>query len=142
MALDPRLYDLCPCMPTDLPSPVTAFDSSTVPLDALAHFLRGEDYQVLGMSTPMAKAVSSASAPDMALHHMVDPSQDRLMSREALYFRLKRLRLGHAYASFITRHLAPGGTLFTVECDLSWPVKRVADRHVFQFGGVGGLSPD
>ncbi|SRR6266545_4924341 len=235
-------------MPTDLPSPVTAFDSSTVPLDALAHFLNGRDYQVLGMSSPLSEAISSASAllpmrvrewlyqrggrkeavdpeklrefdaekiagalaakyperqypaiaigssngaiihlcaaldipwlpqnllvlvrrdgldpdeprkimesgrevaepllaaaPDIALHHMVDPTQDRLMGREALYFRLKRLRLGRAYESFITRHLAPGGTLFTVECDLRWPVKRVADRHVFQFGGVGGLAPD
>ena len=83
-----------------------------------------------------------AAAPEMALHHMVDPTQDRLMGREALYFRLKRLKLGRAYESFIARHLAPGGILFTIECDLRWPVKRVADRHVFQFGGVGGLSPD
>jgi len=80
--------------------------------------------------------------PDLSLHHMVDPSQDRLMTREALYFRVKRLRLGHVYEKFIADHLAPGGSLITVECGLGWPVKRVADRHVFQLGGVGGLTPE
>jgi hypothetical protein len=83
-----------------------------------------------------------ANNPDLSLHHMVDPSQDRLMSREALYFRTKRRKLGRAYEKFITEHLAPGGTLFTLECDLPWLATRVAERHVFQFGGLGGLSDE
>ncbi len=83
-----------------------------------------------------------ASNPDLALHHMVDPSQDRLMTREALYFRVKRLRLGQVYERFIADHLAPGGSLITIECNLQWPVVRVGERHVFQLGGVGGLTPE
>jgi hypothetical protein len=83
-----------------------------------------------------------AGNPELSLHHMVDPSQDRLMSREALYFRTKRLRLGRAFETFITEHLAPGGTLLTLECGLSWLATRVAERHVFQLGGLGGLSDE
>lgn len=236
-----------PAKPRKLPSPVTAFDSSTVPLQMLANYLHGRDYQLFGGS-PLGAAILStvshcvpqalrehiyqlggrkeavsrealhafdaeetaraivdlyparkypaiaigssngaavhlcaalgipwlpqnllilakereldpdqprrilekgralsapllARNPDLALHHMVDPSQDRLMSREALYFRVKRLRLGAAYARFIADHLEQGGTLFTIECDLKWPVRRVSERHVFQLGGVGGLKP-
>lgn len=233
--------------PGKLPSPVTAFDSSTVPLQMLASDLHGRDHQLFGGS-PMGAAILSALShcvpggmreriyqlggrkeavsreelhafdaeaaaravvglyparkypaiaigssngaavhlcaalgipwlpqnllilakesgldpdqprrilekgralaeplleanPHLALHHMVDPSQDRLMSREALYFRVKRLRLGPAYEKFIAEHLAPGGTVFTIECGLKWPVRRVSERHVFQLGGVGGLAP-
>jgi hypothetical protein len=80
--------------------------------------------------------------PDLSLHHMVDPCNDRYMSREALYFRTKRRRLGAAYETFITEHLAPGGTLFTLECGLSWLTTRIAERHVFQLGGLGGVSDE
>jgi hypothetical protein len=233
--------------PQKLPSPVTAFDSSTVPLQMLASYLEGRDHQLFGGS-PMGAAILSAMShlvppgmrehiyqlggrkeavsreelnafdaeaaaqaivdlypprrypaiaigssngaathlcaalgipwlpqnllilakgseldpdqprdilekgraiaepllannPELTLHHMVDPSQDRLMSREALYFRVKRLRLGAAYERFIAERLAPGGTLLSIECGLKWPVKRVNERHVFQLGGVGGLEP-
>src|SRR5207245_1384697 len=46
-----------------------------------------------------------------------------------------------ADGQFIRRWLAPGGTLFLVECGLKWPTTGLGDRHVFQFGALGGAEP-
>ena len=32
--------------------------------------------------------------------------------------------------------------LFLVECGLGWPTTRVGERHFFQFGALGGATPD
>lgn len=82
------------------------------------------------------------SNPNLQLHHMHDANQDRLMIRHMTYFRVKKLRLGPAYEAFIASRLEPGGTIFVVECGCSWPVTKLGERHYFQHGGVGGLSPD
>ncbi len=79
--------------------------------------------------------------PDLALHQMHDDNQDHLMIQRMSYFRVKRRRLGPAYERFLDKTLEPGGTLFLVECGLSWPTVRVGDRHVFQNGALGGLDP-
>jgi hypothetical protein len=96
---------------------------------------------IMQRGIPIAEALL-ANNPDLALHHMVDPCNDRYMSREALYFRTKRQVLGRAYEDFITQHLAPGGTLFTLETNLSWRVTRISERHVFQLGGLGGVTDE
>src|SRR5829696_6491225 len=62
------------------------------------------------------------------------------MLRHISYFRLKWRRLPAAYARFLTDLLEPGGTLLVSDCRARWPVTRIAERHVFQFGGVGGLE--
>lgn len=80
--------------------------------------------------------------PDVVLHQLCDPSQDRLMIQQMSYFRFKRLRLGEAYERFLADVLAPGGTVFIVDCALRWPVTRLDERHVFQFGAVGGPTLD
>ena len=80
--------------------------------------------------------------PDVVLHHMHDPNQDRLTLRRMAYFRIKRLRLGPAYEDFLTDVLEPGGTILVAECGQRWPTTRIGDRHVFQFGAVGGMPPD
>lgn len=80
--------------------------------------------------------------PDVQLHHLCDPSQDRLMMQQMSYFRFKRLRLGRAYERFLEEALEPGGTLYVVDCRLRWPVTRLGERHVFQFGAVGGPTRD
>lgn len=80
--------------------------------------------------------------PDLQVHHMHDPNQDRLMVRKLMYFRVKQRRLGAAYERFLRENLAPGATLFLLECDLNWPTTRVADRHVFQAGALGGATRD
>jgi hypothetical protein len=36
----------------------------------------------------------------------------------------------------------PGAPILVVDCELSWPVTRIADRHVFQTGAYGGLRPE
>ncbi len=80
--------------------------------------------------------------PDLELHHMHDPNQDRLMVQRMTYFRVKRLRLGRAYERFLAENLVPGGTIFLVDCGLTWPTTGVGERHVFQFGALGGATPE
>jgi hypothetical protein len=80
--------------------------------------------------------------PDVVLHHMHDPNQDRLTLRRMAYFRVKRRRLGPAYERFLADHLEPGGMIIVAECGKRWPVTHLGDRHLFQFGAVGGLPPD
>lgn len=80
--------------------------------------------------------------PELALHHMHDAIQDRLMIQWMAYFRVKRLQLGWAYEKFLRDSLGFGGTIFVAECRYRWPVTRLSRRHVFQHGAAGGLSPD
>ncbi|MEH0820736.1 MULTISPECIES: hypothetical protein [unclassified Micromonospora] len=82
-----------------------------------------------------------ARNPDFVLHHMHDPNQDRLTSQRMAYFRVKRTRLGPAYERFLTQTLDAGGVLLLAECTRRWPTTRVGQRHVFQFGALGGLEP-
>lgn len=81
-----------------------------------------------------------AANPTLALHHMHDPVQDRLMIARMAYFRVKFLGLPQAYREFLDRCLAPGGTVVLVDCGVRWPVTTVADRYVFQFGALGGAT--
>jgi hypothetical protein len=83
-----------------------------------------------------------AANPELQLHHMFDPNQDRLMARRMAYFRAKRLRLGEAYERFLEENLSEDATLFVAECTLKWPTSRVGERHVFQFGALGGATPE
>ncbi len=80
--------------------------------------------------------------PDLQLHHMHDPVQDRLMLHKMLYFRIKWRGLPKAYRNFIAENLQPGGAVIISECDRSWPVTKVADRHYFQFGALGGATEE
>jgi hypothetical protein len=90
---------------------------------------------------PAGRALVAAN-PGLALHHMHDPVQDRLMIARMAYFRVKFLRLPRAYREFLAGCLAPGGTVVLVDCGLRWPTTTVGDRHVFQFGAAGGLPAD
>ncbi|MFA5038801.1 MAG: hypothetical protein WC732_03885 [Candidatus Omnitrophota bacterium] len=78
---------------------------------------------------------------DLRLHQMHDPVQDRLMVSKMSYFRAKRLTLGKTYEEFLRQTLSPGGTIYVCECQLSWPVSKISDRHVFQVGGLGDITP-
>lgn len=80
--------------------------------------------------------------PNVQLHHMHDPVQDRLMIQRMTYFRFKRLMLGAAYEAFLDRCLQPGGTIFLMDCRMAWPVTDCGERHLFQFGAVGGATVD
>jgi hypothetical protein len=83
-----------------------------------------------------------AANPDVELHHMHDPAQDRLMLAHITYFRWKYRRLPQAYRDFITRSLEPNGTVVMVECERRWPTTGVGDRYRFQFGALGGPTAD
>lgn len=80
--------------------------------------------------------------PQLQLHHMNDANQDRLMIKHMTYFRAKRLSLGPAYERFLLNTLAPGGTILLFECNLTWPVVKIADRHYFQHGALGGATQE
>lgn len=80
--------------------------------------------------------------PELALHHMHDANQDRIMVETMTYFRVKRRQLGRAYRRFLEERLPPGGTIIVTECERRWPVVRLGERHVFQHGAVGGATED
>ncbi len=80
--------------------------------------------------------------PDLQLHHMHDANQDRLMIQHMTYFRVKRRRLGLAFEQFLIDCLPPGGTVFLLECQKTWPTTQVGERHFFQHGALGGATPD
>lgn len=101
------------------------------------------DEPVQAMQTEMETARRFLQAnPDSQLHHMHDPSQDRLMLGLITYYRSKFLRLPSAYREFIADTLEPGGTLYIVECDRRWKTTRLGERYVFQFGAEGGPTMD
>ncbi len=87
------------------------------------------------------KALLDAN-PELALHHMHDPNQDRLMIAGMSYFRIKWLALPPAYRDFLRDWLVPGGTIVVADCTLSWPTTRVDDRYVFQHGALGGATAE
>lgn len=76
----------------------------------------------------------------IAVHHMFDPNQDRLMLQTMRYFRLKHRTLPLAYREFLLRNLARGGTLYVAACKRRWPVTRLNERACFQFGATGGAT--
>jgi hypothetical protein len=100
-----------------------------------------EPKEVMNWGRSNAKALLDAN-PELQLHHMHDPSQDRLTMQRMTYFRVKRLRLGETYERFLEKSLPPGGTIFLVECQRTWPTTQVGDRHIFQFGALGGATPE
>jgi hypothetical protein len=79
---------------------------------------------------------------DIALHHMHDANQDELMIGQMAYFRVKRQRLGAAYERFLRDHLTPDAPVVVLADESTWPVTKVADRHVFQVGAQGGIGPE
>ncbi|HEX3707854.1 MAG TPA: hypothetical protein VHV76_14605 [Mycobacteriales bacterium] len=80
--------------------------------------------------------------PGLQIHQMHDPNQDRLMVAKIAYFRMKLRSLTDSYRRYLRQTLVPGGTIIVVDCTASWPVTRRADRHVYQHGAVGGLTPE
>jgi hypothetical protein len=100
-----------------------------------------EPQDELRWSLEPARAVLDRN-PGLQLHHMHDPVQDRLMVRRMSYFRLKKLSLGETYRAFLDQCLEPGGTIILMDCRLSWPVTDCGDRHLFQFGALGGATSE
>jgi hypothetical protein len=80
--------------------------------------------------------------PELQLHHMHDPNQDRLPLFGMTYFRVKWRQLARAYREFLIETVPEGGTIFLVECTRTWPTTALGDRHLFQFGALGGARED
>lgn len=88
-----------------------------------------------------ARALGEAN-PDIVVHQQFDPNQDRLVLRHMALLRFKWRALPRAYARFLETRLAPGAPILVTQCEDEWPVTRVGPRHLFQFGGHGGLAPE
>ncbi|MCP2260662.1 Acireductone dioxygenase (methionine salvage), cupin superfamily [Streptoalloteichus tenebrarius] len=80
--------------------------------------------------------------PDLQLHHMHDPNQDRPMLDRFGYFRFKRRRLGPVLERFCRQRLRPGGSIFVLDCRLRWPSTTLDDQRFFQFGALGGIPAE
>jgi hypothetical protein len=89
-----------------------------------------------------ARDTFTEANPGVALHHMHDANQDRLMIRRMGYFRYKYRQLPAAYRTFLREHLAPGGTVVVVDCAERWPTTNLGPRQVFQHGAVGDATPE
>ena len=83
-----------------------------------------------------------AAHPHIAVHHMQDPNQDRLMLHDMSYFRLKHRALPLAYREFMLHRLPAGATVYVTHCQRQWPVTRTGERSFFQFGATGGATED
>ncbi len=110
-----------------------------IPVQNAEHLSVDEPIQRMEWAGKVAKPLLDNN-PQLQLHHMMDPNQDRPMLEAISYFRSKILQLGPAYEAFLREHLAPDGVIFVVECGKPWPTTRVDSRHYFQFGGLGGNS--
>jgi hypothetical protein len=119
-----------PWLPQTFLCPVRSLRSD--PDDARAGFIKGQ---------AIVDSILRAQ-PNVSVHHMHDPNQDRLMLKTMSYFRLKHRALPRAYRDFLDRVLPRGGTLYIDECAKRWPVTRTSERSVFQFGAVGGLEAE
>ncbi len=80
--------------------------------------------------------------PYFKLHHMFDPSQDRLTLEKISYFRVKMQRMVLEYERFIINNLQEGGTIIISDCTRKWPVTAISDRFIFQFGALGGATEE
>lgn len=80
--------------------------------------------------------------PELQLHHMADPLDDRPPQSVMSYFRIKRRTLGPAYEEFLEDSLEPGGIIVLSDCRHCRPVTTLGDRQFFQAGGFGGLPVD
>lgn len=80
--------------------------------------------------------------PGVALHQMQDGNQDALSGSQMAYFRVKWTQLPSSYERFLEQRLLPGAPLLVVRDTSSWPVTRISDRHVFQVGAQGGMTPE
>ena len=100
-----------------------------------------DGYEALAHGAPLGERLLARN-PNLQLHQLHDPNQDRLMVRHMLYFRLKWRGLPEAYRRFLERSLLPGGAVVLVDCRRSWPTARFGPRYVFQHGAVGGATED
>ncbi|MFI2371180.1 hypothetical protein [Streptomyces sp. NPDC018833] len=90
---------------------------------------------------PSARMVAARN-PDLAVHHMHDPAQDRPMLQKMAYLRLKKQRLGRVYERFLEQCLAPGATVIQLECTRDWRSRKVGERTFLQFGCLGGVTEE
>jgi len=117
-----------PWLPQTFLCPVRAHNND--PDDAQAGFEQGKH----------VAAALLAAWPQLAVHHMQDPNQDRLMLDQMSYYRLKLRALPLAFNEFLMGSLPAGSTLFINHCTRQWPVTRTSDRSFFQFGALGGAT--
>ncbi|KAJ3031160.1 hypothetical protein HDV00_008494 [Rhizophlyctis rosea] len=120
--------------------PAIAIGSSN---GALTHL-----YTAMGIPwLPQTLLVPVRRPPQAAIKHgEIDMTAEmewgRGAGRELLHNNPALIKLTEAYRKFISDSLEVGGTIVVVRCALKWPCTKVGDRHFFQSGAVGGITPD
>ncbi|HEY9761493.1 MAG TPA: hypothetical protein V6D07_03150 [Trichocoleus sp.] len=110
-------------------------------LICLRHFVdRDDPQQELAWAKEPTRRLLQHN-PELWNYQMHDANQDRLKVGHVTYFRVKRTRLGEQYKQFLLQTLEPGATLFLLECEYKWWATQAGERHSFQFGGKGKLTP-
>lgn len=100
-----------------------------------------EPAEVLAAIAPSARLVAARN-PDLTVHHLHDPAQDRLLLAHTAQLRLKKHRLGPVYERFLEQCLAPDATLVELDCTHRWRTHTTGTRTCFQFGSLGGLTEE
>ncbi|RME81619.1 MAG: hypothetical protein D6775_13135, partial [Caldilineae bacterium] len=78
--------------------------------------------------------------PDLLVVNHYDPVHDRFLVEQVNHIRLKLLDLPEAYRRFIRDHLAPDGTIFFIDCQMTWLQYQCDEHYYFQVGGLGGFE--
>ncbi len=98
----------------------------------------GDVNRYLDRSREIAVKIADENPGLMTIQHY-DPVHDGWLTRFVNHLRFKLVDLPEAYAEFIRRRLAPGGTVVFLEGGAQWLRYRLAARSVFQVGGWGGI---
>jgi hypothetical protein len=103
--------------------------------------VRGDADEYLKRSLDRALTIADRNPGLMTIQHY-DPIHDGWMTRFVNHLRVKIIDLPEAYAEFIRKRLAPGGSIVFLDGGASWLRYRLGERSVFQVGGWGGISAE
>lgn len=112
-----------------------------IPISRPAELSVDEPRATMEWGIPWGEALLKNN-PQLKLHFMMDPAQDRLTLEKVGFFRVKMQRVDLAYERFILDNLQEGGTIIISNCEKKWPVTTINDRFTFQFGCVGGANQE
>lgn len=101
----------------------------------------GDITTYLHRSLKLAASTTQKNPELLAIQHY-DPIHDEWMTRYVNHLRFKLLDLPEEYKVYIRQNLKAGGAICYLDCEAKWLRYRLGDRHYFQVGGWGDISPE